>query len=65
VNTALLATGLSKQYRSRWALRDCNLSIPAGRLVGLVGPNGAGKTTLMHLAIGLLSPTAGEINVFG
>jgi ABC-2 type transport system ATP-binding protein len=65
VNTALLATGLSKQYRSGWALRDCNLSIPAGRLVGLVGPNGAGKTTLMHLAIGLLSPTAGEINVFG
>jgi len=65
VNTALLATGLSKQYRSGWALRDCNLSIPAGRLVGLVGPNGAGKTTLMHLAIGLLSPTAGEIDVFG
>ena len=65
MNTALLATGLSKQYRSGWALRDCNLSIPAGRLVGLVGPNGAGKTTLMHLAIGLLSPTAGEIDVFG
>jgi ABC-2 type transport system ATP-binding protein len=65
VNTALLATGLSKRYRSGWALRDCNLSIPAGRLVGLVGPNGAGKTTLMHLAVGLLSPTGGEIDVFG
>jgi ABC-2 type transport system ATP-binding protein len=34
-------------------------------MVALVGPNGAGKTTLMHLAVGLLSPTAGDINVFG
>jgi ABC-2 type transport system ATP-binding protein len=34
-------------------------------MVALVGPNGAGKTTLLHLAIGLLSPSAGEVNVFG
>jgi ABC-2 type transport system ATP-binding protein len=33
--------------------------------VGLVGPNGAGKTTLLHLAVGLLSPTAGSIEVLG
>jgi ABC-2 type transport system ATP-binding protein len=65
MNTALLARGLNMRYHTGWALRDCNLKIPAGRLVALVGPNGAGKTTLLHLAVGLLSPTAGEINVFG
>jgi len=37
------ASGLGKRYRRRWALADCTLAIPAGRVVGLVGPNGAGK----------------------
>ena len=44
---------------------DCTLDIPAGRVVGLVGPNGAGKTTLLNLAVGLLTPTAGTIEVLG
>jgi ABC-2 type transport system ATP-binding protein len=62
--TAVLQTSrLGKQYGRRWALRDCTLSIPAGKVVGLVGPNGAGKTTLLHLAVGLLEPTAGTITV--
>jgi ABC-2 type transport system ATP-binding protein len=59
------ASGLGKQYGRRWALRDCTLAIPAGRVVGLVGPNGAGKTTLLHLAVGLLAPTSGSIRVLG
>jgi ABC-2 type transport system ATP-binding protein len=63
--TALTATGLGKKYRRNWALRDCSLAVPAGRVVALVGPNGAGKTTLLHLATGLLSPTAGEVRVLG
>ena len=64
--TAILeAAGLGKRYGRRWALRDCTLAIPAGRVVGLVGPNGAGKTTLLSLAIGLLTPTAGSISVLG
>jgi ABC-2 type transport system ATP-binding protein len=64
--TAVLETrGLGKQYRRRWALSDCTLDIPSGRVVGLVGPNGAGKTTLLHLATGLLRPTAGTIQVLG
>jgi ABC-2 type transport system ATP-binding protein len=64
--TAVLeARGLGKQYRRRWALSDCTLAIPPGRVAGLVGPNGAGKTTLLHLAVGLLEPTAGSIAVFG
>jgi ABC-2 type transport system ATP-binding protein len=64
--TAVLETrGLGRQYGRRWALSDCTLDIPAGRVVGLVGPNGAGKTTLLHLAVGLLRPTAGTIRVLG
>jgi ABC-2 type transport system ATP-binding protein len=65
MSTALHATGLGKRYRNRWALRDCSLRIPSGRITGLVGPNGAGKTTLLRIAVGLLKPTAGEISVFG
>ena len=57
------AQGLGKRYGRRWALNDCDLQIPSGRVVGLVGPNGAGKTTLLHLAVGLLAPSAGTITV--
>jgi ABC-2 type transport system ATP-binding protein len=63
--TVLVARGLGKRYRRRWALSECSLSVPAGRVVGLVGPNGAGKTTLMRLAVGLSAPTAGEVEVLG
>lgn len=61
----LEARDLCKRYGRRWALRDCTLAIPPGHVVGLVGPNGAGKTTLLHLAIGLLQPTSGVIEVLG
>ena len=64
--TAVLeADGLGKRYRQGWALSDCTLAIPAGRVVGVVGPNGAGKTTLLHLSVGLLRPDAGSIRVLG
>jgi ABC-2 type transport system ATP-binding protein len=64
--TAVLETvGLGKRYRRTWALSDCTLEIPAGRVVGLVGPNGAGKSTLLNLAVGLLAPTTGSIRVLG
>jgi ABC-2 type transport system ATP-binding protein len=64
--TAVLETdGLGKRYGRRWALSDCTLAIPAGRVAGLVGPNGAGKTTLLHLAVGLLRPSSGTIAVLG
>ena len=59
------AQGLGKRYGRRWALRDCDLQIPSGHVVGLVGPNGAGKSTLLHLAVGLLAPTAGTMEVLG
>ena len=56
---------LGKRYRSRWALTDCTVHIPPGRVVGLVGPNGAGKTTLLNLITGHLAPDAGTIDVLG
>src|ERR1700761_6435413 len=63
--TALHASGLGKRYRQRWALRDCTLQIPEGRVAGLVGPNGAGKSTLLNLAVGLLVPDTGSVAVLG
>jgi ABC-2 type transport system ATP-binding protein len=66
VTAAIEAVALGKRYgSSTWALRDCSLRIPAGRVVALVGPNGAGKTTLFQLVLGLLPPTCGEVRVFG
>jgi ABC-2 type transport system ATP-binding protein len=65
MTAVLQSRGLGKRYGPRWALTDCTLSVPAGHVVGLVGPNGAGKTTLLHLAVGLLEPTSGMIEVLG
>jgi len=65
MTAAIEASGLGKKYRRLWALSDCTLSIPVGRVVGLVGPNGAGKTTLLNLATGMLTPTTGSIRVLG
>jgi ABC-2 type transport system ATP-binding protein len=65
MTSALETHAVGKRYGRRWALNDCTLSIPVGRVVGLVGPNGAGKTTLLHLAVGLLQPTAGTVEVLG
>jgi len=65
VSNVIEADGLSKRYRTRWALRECDLSIPAGHVVGLVGPNGAGKSTLLSIAVGHVGPSSGEIRVLG
>jgi ABC-2 type transport system ATP-binding protein len=65
MTTVLETNGLGKQYGRKWALEDCTLTIPEGKVVGLVGPNGAGKTTLLQLAVGLLAPSAGTLTVLG
>ena len=66
MTSVLSAQGLGKTYGRRWALSDCTLDIPAGRAAGACwAANGAGKTTLLNLAVGLLAPTTGTIEVLG
>jgi ABC-2 type transport system ATP-binding protein len=65
VTAVLEAKGLGKRYGRKWALTDCTLQVPAGHVVGLVGPNGAGKSTLLNIAVGLLAPTSGSLEVLG
>ncbi|WP_316525590.1 ABC transporter ATP-binding protein [Kitasatospora brasiliensis] len=62
---ALEAIGLGRKYRAGWALRGCDITVPAGRICGVVGPNGAGKSTLLALAAGQLKPTEGELLTLG
>ncbi len=56
---------LAKSYGSTRALDDCTLAIPDGHVAALVGPNGAGKSTLLNIAVGLATPTSGEVTVLG
>ena len=56
---------LTKYYGNKLALKNVNLQLQPGRIVGLLGPNGSGKTTMIKLAEGLLQPTTGEILIDG
>ena len=62
---AVDTAGLGKRYGSLWALQDCSVTVPAGRVTALIGPNGAGKTTLLKILAGLSRPSAGEVTVLG
>ena len=52
---------LTKKYGKKEALREVNLEIPCGKIIGLLGKNGSGKTTLIKLINDLLTPTSGEV----
>ena len=58
-------TMLSKQYGTHTAVNNINLHIEKGKIYGLLGRNGAGKTTIMKMILGLVTPTSGNIKVFG
>src|SRR5664279_5956007 len=62
---AIRADGLSKRYGTVDALRDLDLEIAPGEVVGYLGPNGAGKTTTIRLLLGLARPTGGRAEIFG
>lgn len=56
---------LRKEFDQKPILKDINITIPRGKIVGLLGKNGAGKTTLIKLINDLLTPTSGEIRIEG
>lgn len=62
--SAVSTTNLEKSYKSKLALKNCTIEVPAGAVVALVGPNGAGKTTLLDIIAGLLPPSSGEVQLF-
>ncbi len=62
---AIRTAGLTKRYGEQAAVDGLDLTVPRGALYGFLGPNGAGKTTLIRMALGLVHPTAGRVEVLG
>lgn len=62
---ALRAEHLSKRFSRTVAVDDLSLSVPPGEVFGFLGPNGAGKSTTIRMALGLLHPSGGLVEVFG
>jgi len=62
---AIRAIGLSKTYGKRLAVDHLDLEVGRAELFGFLGPNGAGKTTTIRMALGLIAPTGGSIEILG
>ena len=62
---AIRARGLSKRFGSLVAVDQVDLAVPKANVYGFLGPNGSGKSTTIRMLCGLLTPTAGEIDVLG
>ncbi|MDR1643941.1 MAG: ABC transporter ATP-binding protein [Clostridiales bacterium] len=65
MDLAIETNMLSKRYGRQTAINRASIHVKTGRIYGLLGRNGAGKTTIMKMMLGLASPTAGEIQMFG
>ena len=61
----LSAEKLCKRYGDFWAVREVDLEVNKGEIVGLLGPNGAGKTTTFYMITGMIKPTEGSIYLDG
>src|SRR5271165_7633437 len=59
----LIAEGIGKSYKRRQVVRNVDLKISRGEVVGLLGPNGAGKTTCFYMIVGLVAPETGRVLV--
>jgi ABC-type multidrug transport system ATPase subunit len=62
---ALRTIHLTKQYGQRLAVNDLSLEVKRGEIFGFLGPNGAGKTTTIRMALGLITPTSGRVEILG
>ena len=62
---AIAARGLTKRYGDTAAVDAIDLTVERGELFGFLGPNGAGKTTTIRMALGLILPTGGEVDLLG
>lgn len=65
METLITAKNICKAYPDTQALDDLSLTLNNGQILGLLGPNGAGKTTAIHIFLGILTPSAGQVSVFG
>lgn len=65
MNYVLQTFNLSKRYKNQWAVDKVNMHIEKGDIYGFVGENGSGKTTIIRLITGLISPTDGDLELFG
>lgn len=61
----LQTENLTKRFGTLTALDNLSLTLPAGKIIGLLGPNGSGKTTLLKLCAGVLTPTKGSVAICG
>ena len=59
------ARGLVKRYKEVLAVDHIDLNVRAGDVYGFLGPNGAGKTTTLRMALGLIMPSEGTVQLFG
>jgi manganese/zinc/iron transport system ATP- binding protein len=57
--------GLTVAYQKKPVLEDISISVPEGKLIGIVGPNGAGKSTLIKAALGLIPSVTGDVRIYG
>jgi ABC-2 type transport system ATP-binding protein len=64
-DAAISARGLTKQFGKLVAVDHVDLTVPRSHVYGFLGPNGSGKSTTIRMLCGLLTPTAGEIEVLG
>jgi ABC-2 type transport system ATP-binding protein len=65
VTNAIVARGLTKRYGDIAAVDTVDLLVARGELYGFLGPNGAGKTTTIRMALGLILPSSGEVDLLG
>ena len=63
-HNTLIAEGLSKIYGNKTVVKEIDISVKRGEIVGLLGPNGAGKTTSFYMITGMVKPSTGNVFLF-